>query len=99
MKQVIRYEAFDGMPFATEAECRAYERKCAHIRLVGLSIEDVEAALTRADLDLAEAIEEVARRIKRIRLGKGAAPIEAEAAAADEERERVGDEARTDEAA
>lgn len=80
MKRVVteQWVAFDGVPHPTEAECRAYERRVAHIRMVGLKIEDVEAALTRADLDLAEAFEEVARRIKRIRLGKGAATVEAD---------------------
>ena len=58
------------MLHGAEAECRAYERRLAHIRMVGLKIEDVEAALTRADLDLADAIEEVARRIKRVRLAR-----------------------------
>lgn len=71
MKQVTRWEAFDGVPFPTESECRAYEKKCAHIRLVGLSIEQVEAALSRADLELADAIEVVGSRISRARLDAG----------------------------
>jgi len=71
MKILTKYAAFDGVLHATEAECRAYERRVAHIRMVGLKVEDVEAALTRADLDLADAFEEVATRIKRVRLASG----------------------------
>jgi hypothetical protein len=80
MKRVVteQWIAFDGVTHSTEADCRAYERRVAHIRMVGLKIEDVEAALSRADLDLAEAFEEVARRIKRIRLGRSAVETRAD---------------------
>lgn len=76
MKRVVteQWIAFDGVPHPTEAACSAYEKRLAHIRLVGLKIEQVEAALTREDIDLADAFEEVARRIKRVRNAKPGDP-------------------------
>lgn len=73
-KRVIteQWICFDGVPKRTETEANAYELRLAHIRVTGLTIEQVESAISRADLDLADAFEEVARRIKRVRLGRGA---------------------------
>lgn len=71
MKRVEKYQAFDGVEFYSEVECRAYERRFAHARLAGLSIEQVEAALSRADPELADAIEQVGSRIARARLDAG----------------------------
>lgn len=81
MKKVVteQWIAFDGFPFpidagspdAAEAACRAYEKRLAHVRLVGLTIEQVEAALSRADPELADAIEVIGSRLERARLANG----------------------------
>lgn len=81
MKRVVteQWVAFDGVPFpigaagedAAETACRAYERRLAHMRLVGLTIEQVEAALSRADPELADAFEVIGSRIARARLAAG----------------------------
>jgi hypothetical protein len=71
MKQETRWVAFDGVPFVTEAECRAYEAKLAHVRIADLPIERIEAALSGADPEIADAIEEVGTRIARARRARG----------------------------
>lgn len=71
MKIVTKYVAFDGCTFNSEAECRAYEAKLAHVRLVDLKIEQIEAALSGADPDLADAIEQIGTRIARSRRERG----------------------------
>lgn len=71
MKIVTKYVAFDGCPFNSEAECRAYEAKLAHVRLVNLTIEQVEAALDGSDSDLADCIEQIGARIGRARRERG----------------------------
>jgi len=100
------YVAFDGVPHPTEAECRAYEKRLAHIRLVGLTIEQVEAALSRTDPELADAIEVIGSRIARARLADGdrkherkSAPKPGEAPATNGAAADEGDETRADEAA
>lgn len=86
MKIVQKFQAFDGVEFNSEADCRAYEKRNAHQRLVGLSIDQVEAALSGADAELADAIEILGAKIgrdrrekgdlKRVRGAKGASVIE-----------------------
>lgn len=71
MKKVEKWAAFDGVEFYNEAECKAYEVKLAHIRLVNLSVEQIEAALSGADPDLADAIEQIGARIGRARRERG----------------------------
>lgn len=71
MKIVTKYIAFDGVTHATESECRAYEAKLAHVRLVDLKIEQIEAALSGSDPDLADAIEQIGSRIGRARRERG----------------------------
>ena len=73
MKTVQRtiYLSFDGVEFETATDCREWERDNAGKRLVALTAEQVEAALTRADPELADAIETVGERIKRKRLDDG----------------------------
>lgn len=97
-KRVVteQWMCFDGVPKPTEAEANAYERRLAHIRMVGLKIEQIEAALTREDLDMADAIEEVARRIKKVRLANGARDPAAQVEGGTVDG---GDETRADEAA
>lgn len=81
MKRVVteQWIAFDGVPFpigaageaAAESACRAYEAKLAHVRLVDLKIEQIEAALSGSDPDLADAIEQIGARIGRARRERG----------------------------
>jgi hypothetical protein len=71
MKQVTQYESFDGKRFDTEAECRSHEAGLSHMRLVGLTIEQVVAAIARTDAELALAIEYVGAKIARARRESG----------------------------
>jgi len=70
VKQVTQFEAFDGKRFESEAECQAHETDPAHMRLVGLTIEQVKAAIARTDVELANAIEIVAAKIGLTRATK-----------------------------
>jgi hypothetical protein len=71
MKTVTKYEAFDGETFATQEECAAHEASCVQMRLIGLSLEQVEAAIKREDAELADAIEAVGAKIARARRESG----------------------------
>ena len=68
MKEVTRvvYEAFDGTPHDTKAKCLAHERDNAHMRLVGLTADEIAEALTGQG-DIADAIMTVAYRIRPLR--------------------------------
>lgn len=68
---VTQYVAFDGQRFKDAATCRAYERDNVHLQLVGLTVEQVTAAMTRTDIELADALELVGDAIKRARLDSG----------------------------
>ena len=81
--------AFDGKTFATAEECKAYEAQHVGAQLVGLTIEQVNAAISREDVELADAIEKVGARIAATRREGGdlrrqrkapAAPAQKEAA-------------------
>jgi hypothetical protein len=61
------FRSFDKLEFKTEEACRAHEKSVAHLRIVGLTIEQVEAAMSGADMDLAFAIEFVGLRLRRRR--------------------------------
>lgn len=65
------YVAFDGTEFPSASACREHERGKAHERLVGLTPEQIGAALDRSDPELAEALEIVGDRIKAARLAAG----------------------------
>jgi hypothetical protein len=71
MKTVTAYQAFDGAQFSTEAECKAHEGGLSHMRLVGLTIEQVEAGIARTDVELADALETVGARVRRTRIAGG----------------------------
>ncbi len=72
MKIVTRYVAFDGEPFGDEQSCKAHERRNARLRLVGMTLEQVESAMTRADPELADAIEFLGIKIADARRASGA---------------------------
>lgn len=94
MKRVEKWQAFDGVEFYNEAECKGYEVKLAHIRLINLNVEQIEAALGGLDPDLADAIEQIGARIGRARRERGelkrerghkAAPLDPPASSGDGE--------------
>lgn len=63
--------AFDGSPFVSEIACREYENGHWHKQLVGLTLDQVLAALDRQDTDLADAFERAARKIASRRREQG----------------------------
>lgn len=71
MESETRWVAFDKVEFRHEADCRVYERKNAHKRLIGLKAEQVDRALSGEDTEIAEAIEIVGQRICRARHERG----------------------------
>lgn len=71
MKAVTRYVADDGKEFGTQDECRVYEETVSFNLLVGMTPEDLHNALSRNDLNLADAIERLGRKIQNKRLDAG----------------------------
>lgn len=71
MKTVTKYVAHDGAEFDTEAACRAHEREHAAGRLIGLTADDLEKAVTGEDVELGDAIEAYARKISIARRDRG----------------------------
>lgn len=69
--KITVYEAFDGTRFDTEGECRKYEDDSWTLRLVGLTIEQVNDALERSNIDLADAFERAGARIASLRREQG----------------------------
>ena len=71
MKTRTIYVAFDETPFDSAEACRAYEAQHVEMRLVGLTINQVRAALAREDIEIADVIEELGNRIAKARLEAG----------------------------
>jgi hypothetical protein len=71
VKQVTQFEAFDVQRFDSESECKTHEGGLSHMRLVGLTAEDIEDAISRDNVDLADAIEAVGAKIARARRESG----------------------------
>lgn len=71
MREQTIFVAMDGTRFDSAAECRAHDREHAHLALVGLTIEQVNAALDRSNPEIADAIETVAYRISQVRKDAG----------------------------
>ena len=70
--QLIKFEAIDGNTFDTEDECLDWEQNnCWQFRLLGLGKNDIERALDRVDVDLADAIERAGNVIGRKRRESG----------------------------
>jgi hypothetical protein len=65
------FVARDGSEFLTEAQCRSHERKTSGDALIGLTQAQVEAARTREDPELAEAIEAFGYELRRARQASG----------------------------
>ena len=71
MKTRTIYEAFDGQTFDNADACKAHEAAHVETRLIGLSLEQVRAAITREDVELADAFEKVGSRIAKARIDAG----------------------------
>jgi|HubBroStandDraft_3_1064219.scaffolds.fasta_scaffold347709_1 hypothetical protein len=73
MKAVERvvWVAHDGTEFGTEAQCRAYERQNCGARLIGLTAEQIEAARTLADPELADAFTAFYYELRKARQASG----------------------------
>lgn len=73
MKTITQYQAFDGKMFDAIEQCKAHEDAHVESRLVGLTIEQVRAALARHKdhRDLADAIEAVGSKIANARREAG----------------------------
>jgi len=71
METVTKFRAFDGEEFLLAADCRAHERKHAHLLLVNCSEAQIMAALGGTDEELADAIERVGSRIAVARRAGG----------------------------
>jgi hypothetical protein len=63
MKRSQIFEAHDGATFATSKECKFHEQTLATAKLIGLSGSDLEGALRRDDVELANAIERIGTMI------------------------------------
>lgn len=73
MKIEPRYIAFNGEEFKTQEECKTYESEHIESFLVGLTIEEVRAALKREPdaVGLSDAIEDLGNRIANTRRKSG----------------------------
>ncbi len=73
MKTRTVFVAFDDAVFDTAEACRAHEAAHVETRLVGLTIERVQAAVNReeGEIELADAIEELGNRIAKARREAG----------------------------
>jgi hypothetical protein len=73
MKQIpgTIYQAFDGVLFVDEKACVEYEAQNWRLLLVGLTIEQVDAAIDRLDTNRADSFEKAGQRIARKRLADG----------------------------
>jgi hypothetical protein len=65
------FVARDGEEFATEALCRAHERKTCGAALIGLTEAKIEAARTGKAPELAEAIEAFGYELRKARQAAG----------------------------
>ena len=71
MKTVTRFTADDGETFDTAEACKAHEAEAVTKKLVGLTLEQIVAAIDRKDIPLATALEEIGARCNRARLAAG----------------------------
>lgn len=72
MKQNTTFTADDGTVFGTHAECKTYEKTIMFVKLlVGLTEDQIMAALNRTDIKLADAFERAGNIILASRLARG----------------------------
>lgn len=65
------WRSFDGVDHPTEEACAKHEAEAWPLRFVGLSVEEVNAALERRDTDLADAFEKAGNQIRALRYEAG----------------------------
>lgn len=72
MKSITKYEAIDGKLFDSPDACIAYETaQMPEHKLSGLTVRDIERALTRDNVALADLFEAVGARIAKLRRESG----------------------------
>lgn len=71
MRTATVYVAFDGQRFPSEEACLAHENSGPHIKLVGLSVEQVLKGISGEDKELAGALELIGARIGDARRAAG----------------------------
>lgn len=71
MTPITKYLSFDGIEFPDADACRRHEAENFAARLVGLTAEQVAAALTREDPELAEGFETAGKVIRELRIKAG----------------------------
>lgn len=78
MKEIRKFAAFDGKEFDNAIACRKYEAEHAEAKLIGLSAVQIAAAAAREAtdkvpdaLEIADAIEDLAKKIRDKRIGAG----------------------------
>lgn len=69
--KVEAYQALDGSLFLSEAECLAHNLKDPKKALAGRTEEEIEAAMNRTNIALADALEAAARVSTKNRLAAG----------------------------
>ena len=71
--QTTRWKTFDGLDFATEAEAVKHEAEHYQQALVGLTAEQVAAAVARQPdaIGIANALEKAGTTIAKVRLAQG----------------------------
>jgi len=71
MKTVTIYVAFDGEEFETAAACEAHEANHFARQFVGLTSDQVNQALSRENLALADAFEKAGNIVTKLRREAG----------------------------
>lgn len=71
MRTKTVYVAFDDAEFDTAEACKAHEAAHVETRLVGLTAEQVRAAIEGEDVELSDAIEKIGNRIANRRREAG----------------------------
>lgn len=66
-----KYLSFDGQEFDSKEDCLSHERRFAHLRLIGLTSDQIIAAINGEVSEISEAIEIVGSRLARARLTNG----------------------------
>lgn len=71
MTPITKYLSFDGIEFPTKEECLKHEADNFAARLVGLTAEQVAAALTRENIEIADALESAGKIVTKLRIDAG----------------------------
>lgn len=70
-KTTISYESFDGLLFESADACKKHEDAHIESRFVGLTLEQLHAAATRQDAELADAFEKFGNQLASARRESG----------------------------